>query len=85
VIPTEKVIMRSPTSPDEVQILTGYDDRGSEALVERVVEDEAGFQVELRLGDGRPAWSRLTLEETEQLELREGQILPVGLGPAPSG
>ncbi|HEY1833241.1 MAG TPA: TOBE domain-containing protein [Solirubrobacteraceae bacterium] len=77
--------MPSPTSANEVQILTGYDDRGSEALVERIVENEAGFQVELKLGDGRPAWSRLTPEESEQLELHEGQILPIGVGPTLSG
>ena len=70
--------MPAPMSPDEVQILTGYDDRGSEALVERIIAaDDAGVRVELKLGDGRQVWTQLAPEQAEQLELREGQILPV--------
>jgi hypothetical protein len=69
--------MSIPMSPDEVQILTGYDDRGREALVERIVVDGTEVRIELKLGDGREAWTRLAPEQAEQLELREGQILPV--------
>jgi molybdopterin-binding protein len=43
-----------------------------------------GFEVrvELTLPDGRDIWAQVTREIAQELELREGQILPVRL-PAP--
>jgi ABC-type molybdate transport system ATPase subunit len=36
-------------------------------------------RVELKLHDGREIWAQVTREESQQLELQEGQILTVRL------
>jgi sulfate/thiosulfate transport system ATP-binding protein len=68
--------------PHDIQILPEADGTGTEALVERVVHLGFEVRVELKLHDGREIWAQVTREESQQLELHEGQILTVRL-PAP--
>jgi sulfate/thiosulfate transport system ATP-binding protein len=68
--------------PHDIQILAESDGSGIEALVRRVVHLGFEVRVELTLPDGRGIWAKVTRETAEQLELKEGQILPVRL-PAP--
>jgi len=68
--------------PHDIQILPEADGTGTEALVERVVHLGFEVRVELKLHDGREIWAQVTREESQQLELQEGQILTVRL-PAP--
>jgi sulfate/thiosulfate transport system ATP-binding protein len=68
--------------PHDIQILAEADGSGIEALVRRVVHLGFEVRVELTLPDGRDIWAQVTRETAEQLELKEGQILPVRL-PAP--
>jgi sulfate/thiosulfate transport system ATP-binding protein len=68
--------------PHDIQILAEADGEGIEALVQRVVHLGFEVRVELTLPDGRDIWAQVTRETAEQLELKEGQILPVRL-PAP--
>jgi sulfate/thiosulfate transport system ATP-binding protein len=68
--------------PHDIQILPEADSSATEALVRRVVHLGFEVRVELTLPDGRDIWAQVTRESAEELELREGQILPVRL-PAP--
>ena len=67
--------------PHDIQILAEADGSGIEALVRRVVHLGFEVRVELTLPDGRDIWAQVTRETAEQLELKEGQILPVRLPP----
>ncbi len=67
--------------PHDIQILAEADGDGIEALVQRVVHLGFEVRVELTLPDGRDIWAQVTRETAEQLELKEGQILPVRLPP----
>jgi sulfate transport system ATP-binding protein len=67
--------------PHDIQILAEADGSGVEALVQRVVHLGFEVRVELTLPDGRDIWAQVTRETAEQLELKEGQILPVRLPP----
>jgi sulfate/thiosulfate transport system ATP-binding protein len=67
--------------PHDIQILAQADGSGVEALVQRVVHLGFEVRVELTLPDGRDIWAQVTRESAEQLELAEGQILPVRLPP----
>ena len=67
--------------PHDIQILAEADGDGIEALVRRVVHLGFEVRVELTLPDGREIWAQVTRETAEQLELKEGQILPVRLPP----
>jgi sulfate transport system ATP-binding protein len=67
--------------PHDIQILAEADGDGIEALVRRVVHLGFEVRVELTLPDGRDIWAQVTRETAEQLELKEGQILPVRLPP----
>jgi sulfate transport system ATP-binding protein len=67
--------------PHDIQILAEADGNGIEALVRRVVHLGFEVRVELTLPDGRDIWAQVTRETAEQLELKEGQILPVRLPP----
>jgi sulfate/thiosulfate transport system ATP-binding protein len=67
--------------PHDIQILAESDGSGIEALVRRVVHLGFEVRVELTLPDGRGIWAQVTRETAEQLELKEGQILPVRLPP----
>jgi sulfate transport system ATP-binding protein len=49
--------------------------------VQRVVHLGFEVRVELTLPDGRDIWAQVTRETAEQLELKEGLILPVRLPP----
>jgi sulfate/thiosulfate transport system ATP-binding protein len=72
--------------PHDVQILGGWDfnsdGSATEALVKRVVHLGFEVRVELTLPDGRGIWAQVTRAAAHELELHEGQILPVRL-PAP--
>jgi sulfate/thiosulfate transport system ATP-binding protein len=69
--------------PHDVQILGGWDlnsdGSATEALVERVVHLGFEVRVELTLPDGRGIWAQVTRAAAHELELHEGQILPVRL------
>jgi sulfate transport system ATP-binding protein len=65
--------------PHDIQILHDADGAGTQALVERVVHLGFEVRVELKLEDGREVWAQVTREEAQQLELAQGQILPVRL------
>jgi len=69
--------------PHDVQILGGWDfnsDGGAtEALIKRVVHLGFEVRVELTLPDGRDIWAQVTRATAHELELHEGQILPVRL------
>jgi sulfate/thiosulfate transport system ATP-binding protein len=67
--------------PHDIQILAEADGSGIEALVQRVVHLGFEVRVELTLPDGRDIWAQVTRETAEQLELKEGLILPVRLPP----
>ena len=67
--------------PHDIQILAESDGSGIEALIRRVVHLGFEVRVELTLPDGRGIWAQVTRETAEQLELKEGQILPVRLPP----
>jgi sulfate/thiosulfate transport system ATP-binding protein len=67
--------------PHDIQILAEADGDGIEALLRRVVHLGFEVRVELTLPDGRDIWAQVTRETAEQLELKEGQILPVRLPP----
>jgi len=68
--------------PHDIQILPEAGSNTTEALVQRVVHLGFEVRVELTLPDGRDIWAQVTRESAHELELREGQILPVRL-PAP--
>jgi len=65
--------------PHDVQILAHDDGSASEALIKRVVHLGFEVRVELTLPDGRDISAQVTRETAEELELHEGQILPVRL------
>jgi sulfate transport system ATP-binding protein len=67
--------------PHDIQILAEADGSGIEALVQRVVHLGFEVRVEPTLPDGRDIWAQVTRETAEQLELKEGLILPVRLPP----
>jgi len=68
--------------PHDIEILSHDDGSGTEALVKRVVHLGFEVRVELTLPDGRDIWAQVTRSNAHELELTEGQILPVRL-PAP--
>ena len=65
--------------PHDVEILAHDDSGGTEALVKRVVHLGFEVRVELTLPDGRDIWAQVTRASAHELELTEGQILPVRL------
>ena len=68
--------------PHDIEILPEGGDGATEALVQRVVHLGFEVRVELTLPDGRELWAQISRTGAQELELREGQILPVRL-PAP--
>jgi sulfate transport system ATP-binding protein len=68
--------------PHDIEILPEGGDGATEALVQRVVHLGFEVRVELTLPDGRELWAQISRTSAQELELREGQILPVRL-PAP--
>ena len=65
--------------PHDVQILAQDDGGATEALIKRVVHLGFEVRVELTLPDGRDIWAQVTRGTAQELELHEGQILPVRL------
>jgi sulfate transport system ATP-binding protein len=65
--------------PHDVEILADDDGTAIEALIKRVVHLGFEVRVELTLPDGRDIWAQVTRGTAQELELREGQILPVRL------
>src|SRR5438105_1561082 len=68
--------------PHDIEILSEGGDGATEALVQRVVHLGFEVRVELTLPDRRELWAQISRSSAQELELREGQILPVRL-PAP--
>ena len=65
--------------PHDVEILAHDDGSATEALIKRVVHLGFEVRVELTLPDGRDIWAQVTRATAHELELHEGQILPVRL------
>jgi sulfate transport system ATP-binding protein len=65
--------------PHDVEILPHDDGSATEALIKRVVHLGFEVRVELTLPDGRDIWAQVTRATAHELELHEGQILPVRL------
>jgi sulfate transport system ATP-binding protein len=65
--------------PHDVDILPHDDGTATEALIKRVVHLGFEVRVELTLPDGRDIWAQVTRDRARELELEEGQILPVRL------
>jgi sulfate/thiosulfate transport system ATP-binding protein len=65
--------------PHDIQILAHPDETTTEALVRRVVHLGFEVRVELTLPDASNIWAQVTRENTQELELEEGQILAVRL------
>ncbi len=65
--------------PHDVDILPHDDGSATEALIKRVVHLGFEVRVELTLPDGREIWAQVTRDAAHELELEEGQILPVRL------
>jgi len=63
--------------PHDLDINRQPSEGADEAMIERIVKFGFESRVELKLGDGEEIWAQLTAEETDQLELREGQIVYV--------
>jgi sulfate/thiosulfate transport system ATP-binding protein len=68
--------------PHDIQILPEADATSTEAMVRRIVHLGFEVRVELTLPDGHEVWAQITRASANELELSEGQILPVRL-PAP--
>jgi sulfate transport system ATP-binding protein len=67
--------------PHDIQIVPEADAGTIEALVQRIVHLGFEVRVELVLPDGSDVWAQVTRASAEELELAEGQILPVRLPP----
>jgi sulfate transport system ATP-binding protein len=67
--------------PHDIQIVHEADASTTEALVRRIVHLGFEVRVELVLPDGNDLWAQVTRASAEELELSEGQILPVRLPP----
>jgi sulfate/thiosulfate transport system ATP-binding protein len=67
--------------PHDVEILAHDDGSATEALIKRVVHLGFEVRVELTLPDGRDISAQVTRAAAAELELHEGQILPVRLPP----
>jgi sulfate transport system ATP-binding protein len=65
--------------PHDVEILAHDDGTATEGLIKRVVHLGFEVRVELTLPDGRDIWAQVTRATAHELELHEGQILPVRL------
>jgi sulfate transport system ATP-binding protein len=76
-------IGEAPVRPHDLDILTEPAEGAVEAQVERVVHLGFEVRVDLHTGDGRHLWAQLTRDQTQQLELEEGQIVFVRPSVAP--
>ncbi len=65
--------------PHDIEILADDDGTAIEALIKRVVHLGFEVRVELTLPDGRDIWAQVTRSKSHELELHEGQIIPVRL------
>jgi sulfate transport system ATP-binding protein len=63
--------------PHDIEVLVEPNGSTEEAMIDRVVHLGFEVRVEFTLNDGRQAWSQLTREEADQLELEQGQIVYV--------
>jgi sulfate/thiosulfate transport system ATP-binding protein len=63
--------------PHDVEVMAYAGEATEEAVVERVTHLGFEVRVDLALGDGSPLVAQLTRAESEELELREGDIVYV--------
>jgi sulfate transport system ATP-binding protein len=63
--------------PHDIEVLVEPNGSTEEAMIDRVVHLGFEVRVEFTLNDGSQAWSQLTREEADQLELEQGQIVYV--------
>jgi sulfate transport system ATP-binding protein len=66
--------------PHDLEIRVSPFERASEAMVERIVYLGFEVRVELVRSDGQRAWSQLTRDEAERLEIADGQVVWVRSG-----
>ena len=63
--------------PHDIELMVEPNGTTEEAMIDRVVHLGFEVRVEFTLNDGRQAWSQLTREEADRLELEQGQIVYV--------
>jgi sulfate transport system ATP-binding protein len=66
--------------PHDIELMLEPNGTTDEAMIDRVVHLGFEVRVEFTLNDGRQAWSQLTREEADALELEPGQIVYVRTG-----
>jgi sulfate/thiosulfate transport system ATP-binding protein len=63
--------------PHDIELMLEPNGTTDEAMIDRIVHLGFEVRVEFTLKDGHQAWSQLTREEADRLELEEGQIVYV--------
>ena len=68
--------------PHDIEVMLEPNGSTEEAMIDRIVHLGFEVRVEFTLQDGTQAWSQLTREEADRLELEQGQIVYVRTGSA---
>jgi sulfate transport system ATP-binding protein len=63
--------------PHDIELMLEPNGTTEEAMIDRIVHLGFEVRVEFTLTDGRQAWSQLTREDADRLELEQGQIVYV--------
>jgi len=66
--------------PHDIDVLIEPNGSTQEAMIDRIVHLGFEVRVEFTLPDGHQAWAQLTREQSDQLEVQEGQIVYVRPG-----
>jgi sulfate transport system ATP-binding protein len=66
--------------PHDIEVMLEPNGSTEEAMIDRIVHLGFEVRVEFTLQDGTQAWSQLTREEADRLELEQGQIVYVRTG-----
>src|SRR6266550_2723343 len=61
--------------PHDIEVMLEPNGSTEEAMIDRIVHLGFEVRVEFTLNDGTQAWSQLTREEADRLELEQGQIV----------
>jgi sulfate/thiosulfate transport system ATP-binding protein len=70
--------------PHDIEVMVEPNGTTEEAMIDRIVHLGFEVRVEFTLRDGTQAWSQLTREDADRLELEDGQIVYVRTGQARS-
>jgi sulfate transport system ATP-binding protein len=68
--------------PHDIELMLEPNGATEEAMIDRIVHLGFEVRVEFTLHDGTQAWSQLTREDADRLELEQGQIVYVRTGQA---